>query len=90
MFNIFPPELLHIGENCYANVIFQSVVFLDFQEETMHYMKSSDTWNNGINKNFDPSVVPLTLEYNTKLLSTFPKKHSKTSSLTRNYYLRRQ
>ena len=44
---ILPPTMLHIGDNCFSNVIFQSLAFLDFEEETKHYIKSSDSWNVG-------------------------------------------
>ena len=39
-YNVLPPELLHIGDNCFANVIFQSLAFLDFQEETKTFHES--------------------------------------------------
>ena len=42
MSNILPPNMLHVGDNCFANVIFQSLAFMDFEEETMHYMRTSD------------------------------------------------
>ena len=70
--NILPPNMLHIGDNCFANIIFQSLAFMEFEEEAMHYMKASDIWNNGENKLYDPSVIPIRLVYNTKLVSTFP------------------
>ena len=40
-------------------------------------MKSSDTWNIGMNKKFNPSIVTLSVVYNKTLLSTFPTKKFK-------------
>ena len=36
LFNIRPPTLIHISDNCCANVILKSLAFLDFEKESEH------------------------------------------------------
>ena len=70
-YNILPPKLLHIGDNFFANVIFQSLAFLDFEYETNHYIKASDTWNKTKQYKCNQTAIPIELRYETELVSTF-------------------
>ena len=74
MCNILPPAMLHVGDYCFANVIFQSIAFLNFENEINHYMKASDTWNNTKDWQYYQLSIPVGLQYDTKLISTFPTK----------------
>ena len=70
--NILPPELMHIGDNCFANVIFQSLAFLDFYEETNFFMKSSETWIAERNNDCGQNLVQFKPIFNKDLVSSFP------------------
>ena len=73
-YNILPPTMLHIGDNCFANVIFQSLAFLDFEYETNHYMKATETWNRTKQHDCHQTAIPIQLKYDSDLISTFPTK----------------
>lgn len=77
MCHILPPTMLHVGDNCFANVIFQSIAFLNFEDEINHYMKASETWNNAKDWQYKQLSIPVGLQYDTKLISTFPTKSFK-------------
>ena len=47
---------------------------MDFEEEATHFIKESHTWNLKDYIESESDVIPLTLEYNQKLIATFPTK----------------
>ena len=73
-YNVLPPELLHIGDNFFANVNFQSLAFLDFQEETKHFMKASKTWYVDQNDSSNHDIMSHSINYNEAIISSFPTK----------------
>ena len=72
-FSIIPQEMRHIGDNCFANVVFQSLAFLDFRDEADHYMHSTSTWANLAKKEQSKSF-PSNLIYHSGFIDMFLTK----------------
>ena len=70
--SIFPPDLVHIGDNCFANVIFQSLAFLDYHDEANFFMKASEKWIVDRNNDNCQNSIQFTPNFNKDLVSSFP------------------
>ena len=69
-YNVLPPATIPIGDNCFANVIFQDLSFHDFSTEIRHYRDATDLWNND-----DPNLISNEVpnwERNLSLVAAFP------------------
>ena len=66
----FHKKIKHIGDNCFANVIFQSLQFVDFSTEVHHYLKATGTWSKKQQKQVVKSY-PKNLIYHSAFIDMF-------------------